>query len=151
VSAQTWTVVELTAEQTHPLRRAVLRPDTPSAVIIFPEDDWPGARHFGVFDDGMLVGISTWVPRPLAAEPEVAGVQLRGMATVPSHQSRGIGAALVAAGCDHALSAGADLVWANARDSALTFYARHGFVVAGQGFVDPTTLVPHHVVIRRLG
>jgi GNAT superfamily N-acetyltransferase len=145
-----WTVVELTAEQTHPLRLAVLRHDTRSHEVSFPEDQWPGARHLGVLDDGVLVGISTWVPRPLAAEPELDAVQLRGMATAPSHEGRGVGAALLAAGCDHARTTAIELVWANARDSALTFYARHGFVVAGQGFVDAATGLAHHVIIRRL-
>ena len=146
----TWTVVELTAEQTHPLRLAVLRHDTPTAEVSFPEDRWPGARHLGVIDHGVLVGVSTWVPRPLAAEPETDAVQLRGMATARSYQGRGVGAALVVAGCDHALSTGTELVWANARDAALDFYTRRGFVVAGQGFVDSTTQLPHHVVVRRL-
>ena len=145
-----WTVVELTAEQTHPLRLAVLRHDTPSDEVSFPEDQWPGARHLGAVDDGVLVGVSTWVPRPLAAEPELDAVQLRGMATAHSYQGRGVGAALLAAGCDHALTTGTELVWANARDTALAFYTRHGFVVAGQGFIDAATGVAHHVIIRRL-
>jgi GNAT superfamily N-acetyltransferase len=150
MNARTWTVIELTAEQTHPLRRTVLRNDTPSAVVSFPEDAWPGARHLGVLDDGVLVGVSTWVPRPLATEPEVAAVQLRGMATAQSYQGHGVGSELVAAGCDSASAAGVDLVWANARDTALAFYRRHGFVVAGEGFVDRTTGLAHHVIIRRL-
>ena len=145
-----WTVVELTTEQTYPLRRAVLRNDTPTDEVSFPEDAWPGAHHLGVIDDGVLIGTSTWVPRPLAVQPEAIAVQLRGMATAPSYQRRGVGAALVAVGCQRAIDAGAQLVWANARDAALSFYTHHGFVVAGEGFIDATTMLPHHVVIRML-
>ena len=43
------------------------------------------------------------------------------------------------------------IVWANARDAALRFYERHGFAVHGDGFVDATTQLPHHVVVRRMG
>jgi GNAT superfamily N-acetyltransferase len=72
------------------------------------------------------------------------------MATLQRLQGGGIGAVLIDAGCAHARSVGAAAVWANARDRALAFYAREGFVVHGEGFVDPVTQLPHHVVIRRL-
>ena len=41
-------VVELTPEETHPLRLAVLRFDTVTKNVVFPEDTWPGAFHLGV-------------------------------------------------------------------------------------------------------
>jgi GNAT superfamily N-acetyltransferase len=150
MTAPDWVVVPLTTQQTHGLRRTVLRSDTPTDDVSFAEDDWPGAHHLGVVDEGVLVGTSTWIPRPLDSQAEATAVQLRGMATARSHQGRGVGSALLAAGCERALDAGADLVWANARDAALTFYSRHGFVVSGEGFVDATTQLPHHVVIRLL-
>lgn len=150
-SDRSWHIVELTTEQTHPLRLEVLRHDTPSKVVSFPEDGWPGTRHLGVIDNGTLVGTSTWIPRPFDGLPEVAAVQLRGMATARSHQGRGVGAALLEAGCLRAVADEAELVWANARDTALGFYTAHGFAVVGDGFVDAsTTQMPHHVVIRHL-
>jgi GNAT superfamily N-acetyltransferase len=146
-----WTIVELTTEQTHPLRRAVLRNGTPTDDVRFAEDDWPGVIHLGVIDDEVLVGTSTWIPRPFADEPETDAIQLRGMATAHSHQGTGVGEALLRAGCARAVESNAALVWANARDSALGFYTAHGFVVVGEGFIDATTTqLPHHVVARRL-
>jgi predicted N-acetyltransferase YhbS len=146
-----WVVSELTTEQTLPLRLAVLRADMQTKQVNFAEDEWPGVRHLGVIDDGVVVGTSTWIPRALADEPEIDAVQLRGMATAHSHQGRGVGGALVDAGCARAMEAGAQLVWANARDTALGFYTSHGFVVLGEGFIDATTTqLPHHVVARRL-
>ncbi len=150
-SSDSWQIVELTTGQTHPLRLDVLRHDTPSKVVSFPEDGWPGTRHLGVIDDGTLVGTSTWIPRPFDGLPEVAAVQLRGMATAHSHQGRGVGLALLEAGCAHALAGEAEWVWANARDTALGFYIAHGFAVVGDGFLDAsTTQMPHHVVVRHL-
>lgn len=146
-----WQVVELTTQQTYPLRLAVLRRDTPTDDVSFAEDDHPGARHLGVVDsDGTLIGTSTWIPRPLATQPDVAATQLRGMATAHSHQGTGVGGVLLAAGCAAAAASGARLVWANARDAALAFYTRHGFQVVGSGFIDATTQLPHHVVVRHL-
>ncbi|MGD9995297.1 MAG: GNAT family N-acetyltransferase [Ilumatobacteraceae bacterium] len=145
-----WTVVEITTEQTHAVRRAVLRQGTPTDDPRFDEDDWPGVVHLGAFEAGVLVGTSTWVPRSPADRPSVPAVQLRGMASLRSHQGRGVGGALLVEGCRRAVERGAELVWANARDTALGFYRSHGFAVVGDGFVDPTTQLPHHVVERRL-
>jgi GNAT superfamily N-acetyltransferase len=139
-------VVELAAEETHRLRLAVLRGDTPSKSVVFTEDDWSGTFHLGVRDGQELVAISTWIPRPHHDEP---AVQLRGMATAPGLQGRGVGALLLEAGCERASSM-VSLVWARARDTALPFYLRHGFVVEGDGFIDEQTAKPHHLIIRRL-
>lgn len=140
-------IVELTPEQTHPLRLAVLRFDTPTKEVVFPEDTWPGALHLGLRVDGQLVATSSWVPREHDGAP---AVQLRGMATDRSLQGSGLGGVLLDAGCARHAAAGVSLVWANARDAALAFYLRHGFEVDGDGFIDANTQLPHHRVLRRL-
>jgi len=139
-------IVEITAADTYPLRRQVLRNDTPSHDVAFDVDDLAETFHLGILDAGGLVAVSTWAPRPHGGEP---AVQLRGMATLPSMQGRGIGAMLVEAGCSRAAVV-APLVWARARDTALHFYLRHGFTIEGEGFVDESTGKPHHVITRRL-
>jgi GNAT superfamily N-acetyltransferase len=141
-----YTVVELTAQETHPLRLTVLRSDTPSNVVTFAEDDLPGTVHLGVRDRSAIVAISTWIPRAYRDEP---AVQLRGMATEPSLQGQGVGALLLASGCQRAAIV-APLVWARARDTALEFYLRHGFAVDGEGFIDEHTQKPHHIILRRV-
>ena len=140
------TVVELAAAETHPLRLAVLRADTPSKLLTFDGDDEPGTVHLGVRDGDEIVAVSTWLPREFGGEP---AVQLRGMATAKHLQGRGLGAILIESGCQRAAKV-APVVWARARDSALPFYLRHGFLVDGVGFVDETTGLPHHVIVRRL-
>lgn len=149
-SFRSWSIVQLTPEQTHPIRLAVLRADTPTKEVAFAEDTAPGAIHLGLEDTGMLVAISSWIPRPFAGAPERAALQLRGMATLQHVQGAGVGTALLLAGVERARVAGVALIWANARDSALTFYLRHGFAVVGEGFVDATTQLPHHMVVCRL-
>ena len=145
-----WRVVEITSEETHSIRLVVLRDDTPTKEVRFAEDDSPGCRHLGVLDGDALVATSSWIPRELATRPGVPAMQLRGMATLQSHQGRGVGAALIIAGIERAMAIGAEVVWANARDAALAFYLHEGFTVQGDGFVDATTQLPHHVVVRRL-
>jgi GNAT superfamily N-acetyltransferase len=72
------------------------------------------------------------------------------MAVDPVRRGHGSGALLLAAGLERAGARGADVVWANARDTALAFYERHGFRVVGDGFVDATTALPHHRIVRTL-
>ena len=146
-------VVELAPEETHSLRLAVLRWDTPTKEVVFPEDTWPGACHLGLRVDGTLMVTSSWVPRALDGEPGQPGepgVQLRGMATAREAQGKGLGGELLEAACERMAAAGHRLVWARARDAALAFYQRHGFTVQGDGFVDAATQLPHHLVVRRL-
>ncbi len=141
-----FTVVELDAADTHPLRLAVLRADTPSKVLTFAGDDEPGTVHLGVRDGDAIVAVSTWLRSTFADEP---AVQLRGMATATHLQGQGLGALLIEAGCERAAKV-APVVWARARDTALSFYLRRGFAVDGAGFIDDTTKLPHHVIVRRI-
>ena len=143
----TWLVREISTEQVQPIRLAVLRADTPTRETRFAEDDWPGCVHLGAFDGDTLIATSTWIPREITTRPGVPAVQLRGMATLQSHPSRGVGSALIATGLERARAGGAMLVWANARDAAMAFYEREGFRIEGDGFVDATTQLPHHVVV----
>ena len=147
MSGQALEIVEITSTDTHALRASVLRFDTPTKEVVFPEDDWPGSWHLGVLREGVLVATSSWVPREHDGRP---AVQLRGMATARGLQGSGIGGQLLHAGCELVRAKGFTLVWARARDAALEFYLRHDFAVEGAGFVDQATQLPHHLVVRTL-
>ncbi|MEQ1874280.1 MAG: GNAT family N-acetyltransferase [Ilumatobacteraceae bacterium] len=140
-------IVELSTEETYPLRLAVLRHGTPAKDVWMAEDTWPGAIHLGLRIGEEVVATSTWIPRPHNEQP---AVQLRGMATAHHLQGTGIGGQLLEAGCARAATTGVRLVWARARDAALDFYLRHEFVVEGEGFIDDATQLPHHLVVRAL-
>ena len=77
-------------------------------------------------------------------------MQLKGMAVDNTVQIGGLGRALITAGITHARNAGAHLVWARARDSALGFYEKCGFRIAGDGFIDEPTGMPHHIVVQEI-
>ena len=144
-------VVELTSAQTHPLRRLVLRDNDPARSVVFDGDDEPGTFHLGVVDDaGEIVATSTWLSRPTDHAPGAPSVQLRGMATAPERHGSGVGGLLFDTAVELCAQRGYTVLWANARDTALAFYERHGCTVVGAGFVDATTGLAHHVVVRRL-
>lgn len=143
-------IAEISAEETHPLRRSVLRSGTASDAVAFDGDELTSTFHLGVVLDGRLVAISSWYERPCPHGPEVPSHQLRGMATDPSVRSTGIGGRLLACGVDICAARDAWSVWARARVSALAFYRRHGFVATGDEYVDATTGLPHRDVVRVL-
>ena len=144
-------VVEISAAETHPLRTAVLRDNDPARPVAFDNDDHPDALHLGVRDrNGAIVAISSWMPNPLDASADDVAIQLRGMAIAAAWQGRGIGGVLFETGIERAARRDFTLAWARARDSALGFYVRHGCTVIGDGFIDDTTRLAHHIVIRRL-
>ena len=143
-------LVDLQPEETHELRRSVLRNATPSHEVVFDGDELDTTFHLGIRSDGELVAISTWMERPYPDRPGDRGFQLRGMATVDTLRGSGFGASLLDAGLDRCSARGAVLVWARARDAALPFYERHGFTTIGLGYVDLTTGLPHHDMIKLL-
>ena len=78
-------VVELAAADTHSLRAAVLRNDTPSRDVVLDGDDEPTTVHLGVRDRRR----PRWSPcrrgscDRTPSDPAVPAVQLRAMATAP--------------------------------------------------------------------
>ncbi len=140
----------ISAGETHDLRARVLRSGTPSTTLTFPQDDLDGTVHLGAFLDGRLVGIGTFFPSPTPLRPDRRAVQLRGMAVEPSLQGTGAGRVLMEDAITRFRHEGVEVLWANARDTALGFYERLGMQVVGDGFVSTETALPHHVVILDL-
>lgn len=140
----------LTLDDIMALRVRVLRKGTPTTHCNYPEDNYPDVVHLGIVDNDAVIATSTWFTKPC---PEVEGVpamQLKGMAVDDQIQTRGLGRAVIDAGITHARNTGAEIVWARARDSALDFYMKCGFEVAGDGFIDEPTGMPHHIVVRNI-
>ena len=140
-------LVDLAPSDTHDLRRRVLRVGTVTTSVVFDGDD--EAVHLGLVDDG-VVAVSSWFERRHPDRPALTGFQLRGMAVEPERAGAGLGSRLLAGGVERMAALGAELVWARARDTALTFYTSRGFEVFGEGYVDLSTGLPHHDVIRLL-
>jgi len=145
-------IVAITVDATYDLRRRLLRTGTPSTDPSFPGDDAPGVRHYGALDDNTsaLVGVVTSMPKATPWRDGAVAVQLRGMAVEPDRQGQGIGRALLDALVTDARHAGASVVWANARVSALTFYTAAGMVAVGEVFVPTETALAHRLVLLDL-
>jgi len=143
-------VVDLTASDTHDLRRRVLRTGTPSVELVWDGDDDPRTFHLGVDDHGRTVAVSTWLERRYPDRPAEPGRQLRGMATDPEWRGTGVSADLLAEGLRRCSERGAVLVWARARCTAIGFYERHGFSPVGPVYTDLTTGLDHRDILLAL-
>lgn len=142
------------------LRHEVLRPGRPVETAHFPGDEEPSAVHFGAFAlgaDGQheepgALGCLSFL---LTTREGAPAWQLRGMATSPSVLRCGVGSRLLA--CAEAYlkrEAGTSSppvvsLWANARVSALGFYAHEGWAEQGGPF-EVAGIGPHVVITKQL-
>jgi GNAT superfamily N-acetyltransferase len=77
------------------------------------------------------------------------GIQLRGMATHPEHQHKGLGKQLLLAAINKSKTLGRKYIWCNARVSAVDFYTHQGFSVISDEFIIDS-VGPHVVCLLDL-
>jgi GNAT superfamily N-acetyltransferase len=135
-----------TDEEIRALRLGVLRPTAPLVPSAYDLD--PATVHVGAFDGGRAVGCASVFPEAYDGEP--TAWRLRGMAVDPACQGRGVGRLVLAAATEVAAAAGAAMLWANGRTSALGFYERLGWRAVGEEFAYGPAKLPHWVIVRRL-
>lgn len=127
------------------LRHAVLRQDLPLSTASFAGDAASGTLHLAAFAGSEVVACASYMVNPLDGE---SAYQLRGMASHPAWQGRGLGRQLLA----HAELMLRDdpirLRWCNARTSAIGFYRKMGWTVVSEEFDIPTA-GPHRRMISR--
>jgi len=139
----------ITVDEALPLRNVVLRegklnPDE----CRFPSDNLPGNFHLGYFDNEKLICIASFHPQSYGEYPGI-GYQLRGMATADGYRGKGVGNQLVKFARQYLRGCSADYVWCNARQVAVKFYERLGFLIISPQFEVPG-IGPHYVMYADL-
>ena len=125
VGAGTITIEQVTAADTYALRAQELRQGRP---VEIDGDDAPYVLHLAArIDGGEIVGVVRFHPRDCPWREGEGSWQLRGMATDPRVRGLGAGRALVAEGLSRIAARGGELVWCDARATAVGFYERLGF------------------------
>lgn len=145
-------VVRVRIDQVLPVRHGLLRSHQPVSKAQFPGDDNPDVGHFAAMRDGRIVGVVSIFPEAdprCTTAPSDQQWRIRGMATSPEVQGQGVGAALLQAAVDHALLADAGAIWCNARQPAIGFYARYGFL--GKGPIFEIDGIGDHQYMERPG
>ena len=125
-----------------PLRAAVLRNrQRLPQDCVFAGDNNPESFHLGVEQDGQVVCVASFLPQAREGY-QGKGYQLRGMATYPEHQSKGLGSQLVVFALAHLQQNAVDYIWCNAREAAFPFYQNLGFIFISETF-DIQGIGPH--------
>jgi GNAT superfamily N-acetyltransferase len=112
----------ITAEQTWPVRQAVMYPNDLIEKVKLADD--ASGRHFGLFAGEELAAVVSLF---------VAGnaMQFRKLATVNAQQGKGFGKQMIAFIIELASAENLQMVWCNARLTALPFYQKFGFEAFG--------------------
>jgi len=114
----------------------------------FPSDQSPGAFHLGNFGEGKLISIGSFHPQNV--EGHIGkGYQLRGMATIPAFQGKGMGNQLLNFAIVYLRGQQINYLWCNARKVALNFYKGIGFEIISDEF-DVPGIGPHHVMYLKI-
>ena len=117
-------IVELTAQQTIPIRHKVLWPNELPEYCLLDGDD--EALHFGVTIDTKLVSVASVY---VDSDPQTA--RLRKFATLAEFQGKGIGSHLLSHIIKILNERGITYFWFDSRSSAVNFYQALGFKVSG--------------------
>ena len=147
------------AESLSDLRRRVLLDaeglELDPQALIDPSDHHPTVYHFGGVNDlGCVVAAASFYPAESPLFPGESSYQLRYLAVDPSVQGHGRGSLLLqAAEKELSIRVRPDLpLFANARDTALGFYQKIGWLpVPGSHHVSPISHLPHTKVTKRIG
>jgi len=127
-------IKKITDLETFPVRHAVLRKGKPIETCQFEGDDLPSTHHFGYFLNENLIGIISIFKNNNSIFTSNNQYQIRGMAVLELHQKKGIGDLLVKYSEAYCIKMQTDLIWFNARTSAVGFYEKLGYVKIGAAF-----------------
>ena len=135
-----------TLDEILPLREAVIIAGT-NRPPEFPGDRDSPTIHFGAFMGDDNVCCASFMLNEWSGEP---AYQLRGMATRPDLQGRGIGAAMLAE-AERYIASNTDVrqFWCNARVPAVAFYRKAGWDVASDVF-EVANVGPHQEMCKRM-
>lgn len=143
------TIKEITAQETFLVRNLVLRLGKPIETCFFDGDNSEQTKHFGYFDNTKIVGVVSVYKNKNAIFKFPNQYQIRGMAILEEFQGNGCGKLLVKHCEDYLISSEANLIWFNARETAIIFYEKLGYTKNGFPFVI-TDVGIHFLMFKNL-
>ncbi len=138
----------ITSKDTLPIRSAVLRDNLNNQLCHFEGDEKEGSFHLGYYDNEFLVCIATFYPQN-RKDFTGTGYQLRGMATLPNHQGKGIGNQILNFAIIYLRGQKASYLWCNARKTAYHFYQGIGFEFISEEF-EIENIGPHRTMYLKI-
>jgi len=140
-------IKKITAFETIIVRHPVLRPGRPIESCHFDGDDLLSTSHFGLFLENQLAGVISAFKAQNKLFSEENQYQIRGMAVLSEFQKKGFGEALLEY-CENEIRLkSGNLIWFNARETAIGFYEKSGYEILGDPFEIPD-VGPHYILFK---
>ena len=135
-------------EEVLPLRSQMLRNGKPFNECVFNGDEKESTFHLADIQNDETVCIATF---HLQAQSGFKGkaYQLRGMATLPAFQGKGVGNQLLNFAIVYLRGLQADYLWCNARKVAFSFYLGQGFEFISDEF-EISGIGPHRTMYLKI-
>ena len=142
-------IQKITATETYPVRHIVLRAGKPIESCQFDGDELVSTHHFGYYLNNQIIGVISIFEINNKQFLVQKSFQIRGMAVLPSFQKQGIGEALVKESEKFCTTQKANLIWFNARTTAVGFYQKMGYEIVGSEF-EINEMGPHFLMFKYL-
>lgn len=142
-------VREINPEMTYNLRRTILRPHQAIESSKSVTDHEDHAFHVGVFYQGKLISVASFIADNNPDFPIEKQYRLRQMATHAEFRKLGAGRAVVHYAEQVIKAKGVNLLWCKGRTTVQEYYRTLGFQEHGDVF-DYPPIGPHIVMVKEL-
>ena len=127
-------IKKISAEKTQAIRHLMLRQGRLIEDCVFVGDKDPQTIHLGAFTENKLVGVLSAYQKNTSAFDVKESYQIRGVAVLTTAHRKGIGRALMAHIEQILQQRKIDLIWLNARITAVDFYTALAYQQKGNAF-----------------
>ena len=142
-------IKKISAFETIIVRHPVLRAGKPIESCNFEGDDLPSTVHFGLNLQNQLIAVISAFEVKNKLFTEENQHQIRGMAVLEEFQKSGFGEQLLNY-CENQIRLKkGELIWFNARETAVGFYKKSGYEIIGGQFEIPD-VGPHYVLFKKI-
>jgi GNAT superfamily N-acetyltransferase len=135
---------------TFAVRQPVLREGKPIESCHFDGDDLETTSHFGLYLNENLIGVVSVFKIINPTFISANQFQIRGMAILPQHQSKGFGQSLVKHCEEYIKNQNGTLIWFNSRENAISFYEKLGYQKVGNPFYIADIGI-HYIMKKEIG
>ena len=142
-------IQKIASTETYPVRHIVLRAGKPIESCQFQGDELETTNHFGYYINNQIIGVISIFEINNKQFLVQKSFQIRGMAVLPSFQKQGIGEALVKESEKFCTTQKANLIWFNARTTAVGFYQKMRYEIVGAEF-EINEVGPHFLMFKKL-
>lgn len=143
-------IKKISSRDTFLVRHPILREGKPIESCQFDGDDLEITTHFGLFIDKNITGVLSVFKNNNVIFSSENQFQIRGMAILKDFQRKGFGDELIKHAEVYIKSQFGKLIWFNARESAVPFYEKLGYIKIGEPFFIADIGI-HYIMKKEIG